>query len=150
MWGPRFLTAVAYRLVESSSDIIVESEAADLGGALVYLAQAFSHVVTAGTRIEPKKARRLRVEVDGGLADLAVAFVNELIFLFDTEQFLPADGTLDVAKGPKGHVASGTLQGEAFDASRHAVGTEVKAATLHDALLVKDGRSARARVLLDL
>jgi protein archease len=141
---------VGYRLVESSSDVVIESEAGDLGEALVFLAQAFSHVVTAGTRIEPADARQVEVTSEGGLADLAVAFVNELIFLFDTQRFLPVEGTLEVSKGPDGHVARGTLKGEAFDPERHALGTEVKAATLHDALLVKDKRSARARVLLDL
>lgn len=140
---------LSYRLVESSSDVILESEAADLGGALVFLAQGFSHVVTAGTKLEPKEQREVRVEREGGLGDLAVAFVNELIFLFDTARFLPVDGTIRVSIG-KTNVASGTLHGETFDPGRHAVGTEVKAATLHEAVLVKDGRSARARVLLDL
>jgi SHS2 domain-containing protein len=141
---------VAYRLVESSSDIVVESEAADLGGALVYLAQGFSHVVTAGSRVEPKHARTVRVSADGDLPDLAVAFVNELIFLFDTEGFLPSDGALDVRRVDGTLEAAGTLQGEAFHPDRHRRGTEVKAATLHEAQLVKDSQSARARILLDL
>jgi len=141
---------LSYRLVESSSDIVVESEGADLGGALVGLAQGFSHVVTAGTRIEPKKSRKVRIETSAGLGDLAVAFVNELIFLFDTERFLPRDGSIQVRAAGEGHVAEGTLQGEAFDPKRHSFGTEVKAATLHEAVLVQEQRSARARVLLDL
>jgi SHS2 domain-containing protein len=141
---------VGYRLIESSSDIVVESEAHDLGGALVGLAQAFSHIVTAGSPIQARGSQRVEVSSGGSLGNLAVAFVQELIFLFDTKQFVPADGTFTVTSRGGRHVAQGTLRGETFDRARHASGTEVKAATLHDAVLAVDGQGARARVLLDL
>lgn len=140
--------AVGYRLVESSSDVVLESEAVDLGAALVFLAQGFSHVVTAGAKVEPRFPRRIEVQApDPGR--LAVAFVQELIYLFDTEAFLPAGGALDVALDGT-CTARGSLRGDRFDPHRFPSGTEVKAATLHEALLLKDEKSARARVLLDL
>lgn len=139
-----------HRLVESSSDIIVEAEAPDLGSTLVAIAQGFTDITTAGSTVTDAVEERIHVHVDRDLPALAVAFVNELIFLFATKSFLPAGGDLDVAKKKGRWHAEGTLTGDRFDPQRHGAGTEVKAATLHDAVLERGPKGARASVLLDL
>lgn len=139
-----------YRLVESSSDIILEAEGEDEGAALVGLAQGFTHITTGGQAIEPSLDHPVDLSSSGDAARLAVAFANELIFWFTTEGFLPVDGRLKLEKTPDGHRVTGSLHGFEYDPEVHRAGSEVKAATLHDARLVKKGGKATARVLLDL
>lgn len=141
---------MGYRLVESSSDVVIEAEGPDLEAALLGLAAGFAHITTAGTPIRATEQRGIRAKASGDLAALAVAFVDELIFLFGTEGFLPAGGALRVASRGGTHQVEGELRGERFDPARHALGTEVKAATWHEAVLEGRGGRARARVLVDL
>lgn len=140
-----------FRLRESSSDVVLEADGPDLGSVLVELARGFSHITTAGSPIQERERVPFEVESEGDLARLAVAFVNELVFRFATQQFLPAGGTFGVEQAsPNGWRASGELAGEPFDPRRHALGTEVKAATLHEARFEAASGGARARLLLDL
>lgn len=142
---------VGYRLVGSSSDIVVEADGPDPGRVLVELARAFTDVTTAGGRADARERVPIAVEAPGDLPRLAVAFVNELVYLFATRFFLPTDGHLAVQPRPEGgHRAWGELRGERFDAARHSLGTEVKAATYHEAAFEATAAGARARLLLDL
>lgn len=145
--GPR---GVGFRLLESSSDIILEADGQDAGAALVCAAQGFSHVTTKGSPIGAALEKEIELAVVGDLARLAVTFLNQLVFLFSTEGFLPATGTLHVESKKGAHGVRGTLQGESYDRQRHQLGTEVKAATLHDAEFGPHGNGCRLRVLLDL
>ncbi len=140
---------MSYRLVDSGSDIVIASEGEDLGEALVGLARGFTHVTTMGSPVRDDAAERIHVETDRDLPALAVAFVNELVFLFGTHGFLPAGGTLTVTS-EGGLRVEGRLVGDRYDPTRHQLGTEVKAATYHDAVFEERDHKAQARVLVDL
>lgn len=137
---------MGHRLFDFSGDVGVEGESATPEEALVELARGLSQVLTDGSAIQPSLSRRIDIEEGPDLASTAVAFLNELIFLFDTDQFLVADGRLTRSEGR----LRGTLRGEAFDKVRHRSGRGVKAATFHDALHDQRGSLHRLRVVLDL
>ncbi len=80
-------------------------------------------------------------------ASLAVAFLNELLVLEQSEGFLVHDARVrTVGNPPTALVAS--VVGEPFDPDRHPSRIEVKAVTYHD--LVFDPARGRARVIVDI
>jgi len=80
-------------------------------------------------------------------AELVVAFLSELLLLYDSEAFVARTVRVrPVGDPPTALVAS--LAGERFDPARHPVRSEVKAVTLHG--LVFDPARHRARVIVDL
>lgn len=78
---------------------------------------------------------------------LFVAWINEIIYLFDVRRFL-VRRCIDVRVGEMGLTAS--LTGEEYDGRRHRVGTPFKAATLHRLSVAKIGGVWRATVILDV
>ena len=141
---------VGYRLLESSSDIILEADGPDPGAALVEAARGFSHVTTKASAIGSSVTSEINIAAGGDLARLAATFVNQLVFLFSIEGFLPSGGTLQVDSQKDSHRVRGTLTGETYDRAKHRLGTEVKAATLHEAEFGRHGDGYRVRLLLDL
>ena len=59
---------------------------------------------------------------------LLLAWLQELLFWFSTDRFLPVEFALDEVTPT---VLRGQLRGDTFDPTRHAQGREVKAITHH-------------------
>lgn len=141
---------VAYRFGESSSDVVLETEASTPAQALVEVARAFTHVTTNGSRVRVDREHGISVGPTRSADLLAVAFVNELTFLFDTEGFLAQEGELRIFLDPGAARAEGVLRGDTFDPKRHQSGTAIKAATRHGAEFLSRDGVWRVRVLVDL
>lgn len=140
-----------YRLIEASGDVAVEARAGTLGAVLVELGRAVADVTTAGSPITTAQTRDFDWStVAVGLPHAAVGFVNELLFLFDTQGFLVGGGELVLEPSKGRQRVHGRLLGETFDPGRHQWGTQVKAATLHEAQFDVGPRGARGYLLLDL
>ena len=90
----------------------------------------------------------LSFEARGGdLPSLLVAWLNELLYRCETEEWAPSDVRVIAVEG--GH-ASGELVGEPAEAGRHRFKGVVKAATYHLLECQKDGDRWRARVVFDV
>lgn len=147
----RIRAALAYRLFDFSSDQGIEADGPDLASSLVDLARAVAHVVTDGSSVRPLAEKQIDVAGAGDVPGTAVAFVNEVVYLFDVEHFLVGGGELRATTDAKGTLrVQGRLLGETFDPSRHASGRGVKAATYHEATYTAEGGQHRLRVILDL
>jgi len=97
-------------------------------------------------RVRPREERSVRAEGTDP-AELAVAFLTELLVLQETEGFLAR--RIDArTRGQPATSVTARLLGEPFDPRRHAARTEVKAITYHDLLF--DERAGHARVIVDL
>lgn len=78
---------------------------------------------------------------------LAVAFLNGLLALESTEGFLVREIEVRMlGRPPTALIAS--ARGEPFDSARHPSKIEVKAVTLHEAIV--DFERGRARLILDI
>jgi SHS2 domain-containing protein len=75
-----------------------------------------------------------------------VVFLNELLYLWDAEKFLP--GRFSVSKERGRLVVHAT--GEIFDPGRHPVKKEVKAATYHKFSIQQQGDLLKATIFLDI
>jgi SHS2 domain-containing protein len=96
--------------------------------------------------VRPREVRTVRARGNDP-AELAVAFLNELLALAETAGFLGRRIEATTSGWPPTRVVA-RVAGEPFDAARHVGRTEVKAVTYHD--LVFDPRAGRARVIVDL
>jgi SHS2 domain-containing protein len=144
-------STVAHRTFDFSSDVGIEADGNSLEEALVGLGRAMAQVLTDGSRIEARDERAVRVDGTRDWPGTAVAWINELVFLFDTDQFLIADGELSTRTDADGiHHIQGTVRGERFDPNRHGAGRGVKAATFHDATYEDRPGHHRLRLILDL
>ncbi len=105
----------------------------------------FSLMVEPGTA---RPAEVLSVEARGGdLPSLLVAWLNELLYRCETEEWAPSDVRMVTVEGGR---ASGELTGEPAEAGRHRFKGVVKAATYHLLECQKDGDRWRARVVFDV
>ena len=78
---------------------------------------------------------------------LAVDWLNDLLFRYEAEGFLPKE--FEVSVDQTGTALEARCTGERADPARHRLGTAVKAATYH-ALKVSEGGECRVQVVLDI
>lgn len=128
----------------TTADMGIWARAPTAEGLLEGLGLALYGAMTERRKVRPV-ARRTVTAHDSDPVGLAVAFLNELVVLFQTEGFLAR--TIRVRLGP-GDRAEADLAGEPFDPDRHTRGIEVKAVTLHRAVF--DPEKGRARIILDI
>jgi SHS2 domain-containing protein len=101
--------------------------------------------------VEPGTARReekLPVKVEAGDREtLLVAWLNELLYLHEVEEFVVADYTIR-------HLSDTLLEaevwGERVDRARHALVGHVKAATYHLLQVLPTAAGWEARVVVDV
>lgn len=101
--------------------------------------------------IDPAGLREeIRITATASAADregLLVAWLNELLYLLDTQRFLPRRCRITELSET---TLAAELVGDTVDPSRHAVRRMVKAATYHGLSLAQVNGLWEARVVLDL
>ena len=75
-----------------------------------------------------------------------MVFLNELLYLWDTEKFIPR--TFSVVM--EGGRLEADITGETFDPDKHSVYKEVKAVTYHKFTIQQEGDLLKATVFLDI
>ena len=81
------------------------------------------------------------------VVSLLISWLNELIFLFDTEYLLFRDFKIDVIT--ETHIA-GRASGEPYDAQRHELSSAIKAVTWHEASVTPTSEGYQARIIFDI
>ena len=99
--------------------------------------------------IEPKKRRSLHLE-NAALDLLLFDFLQEIIYLKDSEQLLLRLERAQIREIHGKHVFDGELAGEKLDPARHSQRDDVKAVTLHRFNLEKTAAGWSATVILDI
>jgi SHS2 domain-containing protein len=95
--------------------------------------------------VRPEQARRF--EITGKERDyLLFDWLNELLYVFDTEHVLLSD--FEVHFTPEGLTA--TARGEQFDPERHCLDHEVKAITYHGLQVKQKATAWEAEVIVDI
>jgi SHS2 domain-containing protein len=78
---------------------------------------------------------------------LLIAWLNELIVLFDTEYLLFSQFEIDDITET---YLKGRASGEPYDAQRHALGSAIKAVTWHEAAVELTDEGYKARIIFDI
>jgi SHS2 domain-containing protein len=107
---------------------------------------AFTDLMVDLSDVNPVEERSLRLEGDS-LDELLVAWLSELLYLFETEGLLFSDFRVTVGPGVS---LTATMRGERPAPERHRWKLAVKAVTYHQAEVAPINGGWRAQVILDI
>jgi SHS2 domain-containing protein len=130
-----------FEVIEHTADVGITVRAATLRELFESAAEGmFSFVVEPGS-IEHRVWLERTVDADD-LAGLLVAWLNDLLIVFNAEQIVPKTFVIDEITERR---LRATVHGEPVDPARHRFRLDVKAATYHmvDVSRTDDGWSAR-------
>jgi len=134
-----------FEVIDHTADVGVVAYGADLGRAFANAARGLFSLVTELDSVAEVISRDLELAAPDR-EDLLVAWLNELIYLFDTEHLLFKRFEVTVF----GNRLKARVYGEKVDSSRHRLKTGVKAATYHLLEVSKDDGGYRVRVIFDI
>jgi protein archease len=140
---------VPWSVVEHTADVGIEVRAATLAALFADAAAGFCDVITEAARIGVDEERAFEVEA-AGLDLLLVAWLEELLFRFETTGVLYPRGEATIEGKGDSWSLRARMRGERFDASRHPLKVQVKAITYHELDVTRDEHGWRARVILDI
>jgi SHS2 domain-containing protein len=129
------------RLLAHTGDLRAELAAPDLSGLYAEAAALVRETVAGDSPVAATDARRVRLDGEEE-SERFFRFVRELLYLFDTERFLPAAVTL---LGDEARIA-----GERFDPARHVAERQVKALTRHRFRFERSADGLVAELVFDL
>jgi len=134
-----------HRQLEHTADLGLEIWGDSRSELFAQAAVALREVIVADAPVSPRKTQD--IEVSGADdAELLVAWLSELLFLFECRGFLAADCQLEFGEG----CLRAQVKGEPFDPQRHPLEREVKAITHHQVLVEESGGVWHGRVYVDL
>lgn len=133
-------------LLDHTADAGVIVHAPNLPSLFERAAWAMFSVITDPSRVLTPDSTQLELEADDTQA-LLVLWLSELNYLHVTRHQL--FGRFEVGELSERRIVS-TARGEAIDAHRHTVYTEIKAVTYHDLAIERTGTNWRAQVIFDL
>jgi SHS2 domain-containing protein len=135
-----------YQILKHASDVSVLATGATLTDALASLAEGMFSLIVDTMTIVPRES--IGVEIDAqDMDELIVEWLNELLFNYDADGFLPREFNITVDEAH--YSLAAYCQGERIDRDRHFLRTEVKAAT-PDKLKVHHNGEWTIQVVLDI
>ncbi len=136
-----------YRFFGTTADQGLRVSAPDLDSLFAAAGEAVFSAIADRRTVRASRERRVELSADG-LEPLLVAWLNEIIYIFDTERLLGRRCSVRVTAGGKSLRA--VISGEPYDPSRHRIATMFKAATWHKLAVRRSGDGWRATVVLDV
>ena len=140
------MAPASYEVFEHTADIGLHAYGTTMAELFMHAAQGMESLMVAPEQIRLQVHREVVVEGHDEIS-LLIAWLNELIFLFDTEYLLLRDFTIDAisATSLKAHVS-----GEPYDARRHDLSSAIKAVTWHEASIEQSDNGYKARIIFDI
>ena len=134
-----------FEIVDHTADVGIIAYGADISQAFANAARALFSLITELDDVAECLHRDIELTAPDE-ESLLVAWLNELIYLFDTENIVFK--RFDVTKLNNRQLKARSY-GEKVDSSKHRLKTGVKAATYH-MLKVDKGNDCRVKVLFDI
>jgi SHS2 domain-containing protein len=134
-----------FEILEHTADVGIIAYGADLKQAFTNAARGLFSLITELDDIEEVTRRDIEVKA-GDIESLLVAWLNELVYRFDTEGILFR--RFEVSLLDDNHLRARGY-GERVDSSRHKLKAGVKAATYH-MLKVEKNNGYRVQVIFDI
>jgi SHS2 domain-containing protein len=135
-----------FRIIDHTGDtgvVVYGKSIAELFG---HAAEAFFELITEPGKIRESEFREISVEADE-LEELLVAWLNEFLYLFDTQGLLFRGFEIVHLDGRR---LEATARGEAYDEGRHPIKTLIKAVTYHQLEIRQEKGIWKARIIFDL
>jgi SHS2 domain-containing protein len=135
-----------YTFFDHTADIGIRASGATLAELLGQLARGLTALIAEDSRLQAHETRDIRLTAADPEA-LALAWLQELLYWFSTDRFLPVE--FELAEVTETSVR-GSVRGERFDPSRHVQGREVKAITRHLLSVRHENGTWRGEVIVDI
>lgn len=140
------MALIPYEVFEHTADIGLHAYGDSLANLFVHAAQGMESLMVAPEQVQPRMTREVAVEGHDEIS-LLIAWLNELIFLFDTDFLLLRDFEID-AMSPV--MLRACVSGETYDARRHDLSSAIKAVTWHEAFVEQGENGYKARIIFDI
>ena len=135
-----------YEFFEHTADIGIRARGESLATLCVHLARGLTELIAEDSALEPRTARPIHVAA-ADAESLVLAWLQELLFWFSTDRFLPVQYALETVTETS---IQGAVRGETFDPARHTQGREVKAITRHLLKVERRRGGWQGEVLVDI
>ena len=135
-----------YEVFEHTADIGLHAYGHTLEELFVHAAQGMESLMVPPETVHTVTSREIAVEGHDHLS-LLIAWLNELIFLFDTEHLLFREVTIDMLTETR---IAGRASGEPYDVQRHDLSSAIKAVTWHEAAIQHTPEGYQARIIFDI
>lgn len=127
-----------YEIIETTADIGIAAEGRDLPEVFSRAAAGMMSLITDPDGVMPREARMVWAQARD-LEGLLAAWLNELLYLFETEDFIVKDCVVTVSEDTAAsHLGlEAQVRGERVDKARHIFKTAIKAVTYHQLALTQ-------------
>jgi SHS2 domain-containing protein len=135
-----------YEVFEHTADVGLHAWGRTLSELFIHAAEGMESLMVAPEQVRVQVRREIAVTGHDEVS-LLIAWLNELIVLFDTEYLLFRQFEIDDISGTylKGHAS-----GEPYDEQRHHLGSAIKAVTWHEAAVERTDEGYKARIIFDI
>src|SRR5213593_4995255 len=135
-----------YEQFEVQADVGIRAWGPTRAEAFAQAALGVLSLVADPATVTPRETREVRAQADGPEL-LLVAWIDECLYVHEIEAFVVSRVEVGACSDT---VVHGRLHCEPLDASRHRLGTVVKAATLHGvSVQARDGRH-EVKIIVDV
>ncbi len=135
-----------YEVFEHTADIGIHAFGETFSELFIHAAQGMESLMVEPEQVHTVTSRAIHVEGHDSIS-LLIAWLNEFIFLFDTEYLLFRDFTIEALSETS---LSGQASGEVYDGQRHELSSAIKAVTWHEASIIHIENGYQARIIFDL
>jgi len=135
-----------YEVFEHTADVGLDAYGGSLKELFSNAALGMESLMVPLEEIRAVTTREIVVEGHDEVA-LLVAWLNHLIFLFDTEYLLFRDIQIEAITETR---LTARATGEPYDAQRHELSSAIKAVTWHEAAVERTASGYTARIIFDI
>jgi len=135
-----------FEVFDHTADVGIHAYGETLIDLFTHAAQAMESLMVAPEQVKVTTDRIVTVEAHDNVS-LLVAWLHELIFLFDTEYLLFRDFEIDTLA--ENHLMA-RAYGEPYDAKRHSLSSAIKAVTWHEASVIGIDGGYQATIIFDI
>ncbi len=136
----------AYEVFDHTADVGIHAFGRTLPELFIHAAQGMESLVVVPEQVRELVSREIAVE-GHDIVSLLIAWLNALIFLFDTEYLLFRTFEINAFTETS---LRGSASGEPYDEQRHELSSAIKAVTWHEAAVEPTGDGYKARIIFDI
>jgi SHS2 domain-containing protein len=140
------MTRPPYEAFDHTADVGLHVSARTLPELFSNAAIGMQSLMVAPEQVSPQVSREISTQ-GRDLVALLIAWLSEFIFLFDTEYLLFKHVEISDFTGTS---IKAVAYGEPYDASRHELGSAIKAVTWHEAQILPEAEGYNARIIFDI
>lgn len=135
-----------YEFFDHTADVGIRAEGKTLAELFIRLADGLRELLTEDSALTATSTRPIALSAPDA-SSLLLAWLQELLFWFSTDRFVPVAYQLDAVTPTS---LRGQVRGDTFDPTRHVQGREVKAITRHLLDVTHEENVWKGQVIVDI